>query len=96
MPVTDLSPYLSAAVAAYRVNDAVASKPGYEFVNRSSKVVPGVSAVPKNRAMDLDLHNGSNGSRNQQTSGSAARSGTRNESDLNATAPLVTGLDVSA
>lgn len=91
-----LNPYLSAAVAAYRVNDAVASKPSYEFVDRGSETVPGVSTVPKNRAMNLDLHNGSNGSRNQQTSRSAVRTGARNESDLNATAPLVTGLDVSA
>jgi hypothetical protein len=93
---SQISPYLSAAVAAYRVNDAVASKLSYEFVERDSETVPGVSSVSKNRAMNLDLHNGSNGNRNQQASPSAARAGAHNESDLNATAPLVPGLDVSA
>jgi hypothetical protein len=96
MPLTPLNPYLSAAVAAYRVNDAVASKPSYEFVDRSSETVPDVSAVPKIGSMNLDLRDDSHGSRSYQSGRSTVRTGTRSESEVSKDAPMVTGLDVSA
>ncbi|WP_295761016.1 hypothetical protein [Undibacterium sp.] len=70
-PFAALNPYLAAAVATYRVNEAMGRVPSYELVPRVAEMIPGVAAVSRVRPVSLDLHENANDSRSNQTRRSA-------------------------
>ncbi len=69
---TTINPSIAAAVAAYRVNDAVESTPAYVLSKRASVVVPDISAVVPVTPDALDPHEGS-GENRQDPAGQNGR-----------------------
>ncbi|MFZ6751624.1 hypothetical protein [Undibacterium sp. Ren11W] len=96
-PFAALNPYLAAAVAAYRVNEAMGRVPNYERVPRVAEVVPGVAAVSRVRPVSLDLHESADESRSNQTRRSGVEAPVSPEPQLiEEVLPLApTGVDVS-
>jgi hypothetical protein len=98
VPATVMNPSLAAAVAAYRVNDAVESTPSYVLSKRASAAVPDISAVMRITPDALDPHEGSSENRQDPAGQKGGKTAAHNtpERITETPSPGSTGLDVIA